>query len=539
MYATIPSQNAVAIINTDTLALEGTYFVGSGPTNIALSPDGLTAYIANSTSDFVVVFDTQARTVTNSLFIPQQPQDVVLGNNNRLFVLGSDSIFQIDATSGASAGPAITGGAVSIYAGALEISPDRNTLYYGNYGVSPSTLYKFRVTTSTPELLLQTPFGEAGSNGQDLTLSHSGAFISYACGYGQGGYQIAKFRTSDFATLGTFYTDAYPREIAFSPDDLVAYTVHTSGEIDVFDTNSYLSLGPIMAPDEATELAVDATGRYLFASYEDPYGGGYPGIRVFDTGRMAQSPALTRADFNQDGLSDLVWQNNSTGQRTVWFMNGTTKLGERALPAVATAWQIAGAGDFNGDGRSDLIWQNATSGQRTVWFMNGTTKVGETHLQTIPTQWQIVGTGEFNGDGKLDIIWQNTSTGQRTIWFMNGTTKLGERYLPTVATQWQIVGTDDFNGDGQTDIVWQNSSTGQRNIWFMNGTTRMGQSFFATVPTEWKIAGTADFNSDGQFDLVWQNTNTGQRTIWLMNGASKAGERYLPTISTAWDIRNH
>ncbi len=48
MYATIPSQNSVAIINTNTLAAE-TVFVGSGPTNLAFSPDGSKAYIANST----------------------------------------------------------------------------------------------------------------------------------------------------------------------------------------------------------------------------------------------------------------------------------------------------------------------------------------------------------------------------------------------------------------------------------------------------------------------------------------------------------
>src|SRR5690349_12019798 len=31
MYATLPSQNSVAVINTTTLELEGTYFVGSNP----------------------------------------------------------------------------------------------------------------------------------------------------------------------------------------------------------------------------------------------------------------------------------------------------------------------------------------------------------------------------------------------------------------------------------------------------------------------------------------------------------------------------
>ena len=84
MYATIPSQNSVAIINTNTLVVEDTVFVGSGPVNLAFSPDGSKAYIANSTSSFVAVFDTQSRTVIDSFLLPEQPQDVVFGSLNRL-----------------------------------------------------------------------------------------------------------------------------------------------------------------------------------------------------------------------------------------------------------------------------------------------------------------------------------------------------------------------------------------------------------------------------------------------------------------------
>src|SRR5207253_2419089 len=118
MYATIPSQNSVAIINTNTLLVEDTVFVGSGPTNLAFSPDGSKAYSANSTSHVVAVFDTQRRTVINSFVLPEQPQDVVFGNSNRLWVLGENNIFQIDATTGASTGPNI--GGVFVYGGSLE-----------------------------------------------------------------------------------------------------------------------------------------------------------------------------------------------------------------------------------------------------------------------------------------------------------------------------------------------------------------------------------------------------------------------------------
>ena len=289
MYATIPSQNAVAIINTNTLAIENTVFVGSDPTNLAFSPDGSTAYITDSTSDFITVFNTSSQTVTNSLLLPEEPQDVVFGNQNRLFVLGQSTIFQIDATTGASAGPNLTG--VSISGGELQISPDRNSLYYGDYGISPASLYKFNISTTSPSLTWKTPFGAMGSNGQDLTISHDGSFISYATGSGQNGYQIAKIRTSDHAILGSFNIGPYPRVIAFSPDDQLAYAVHTEGEIDLFNTNTFLGNGKILASGQATDLAVDSTGRYLFASYNDP-SSGFTGIRVFDTGIVPEPSCL-------------------------------------------------------------------------------------------------------------------------------------------------------------------------------------------------------------------------------------------------------
>src|SRR2546429_7976357 len=73
MYATIPSQNSVAIINTNTLVVEDTVFVGSGPTNLAFSPDGSKAYIANGTSNFVAGFFLQKRKGTDSFFFSLQP----------------------------------------------------------------------------------------------------------------------------------------------------------------------------------------------------------------------------------------------------------------------------------------------------------------------------------------------------------------------------------------------------------------------------------------------------------------------------------
>jgi predicted outer membrane repeat protein len=248
---------------------------------------------------------------------------------------------------------------------------------------------------------------------------------------------------------------------------------------------------------------------------------------------------LARAELTRDGQSDIIWQNNATGQRTIWEMTGTQWTGERWLPVIPTEWEIATSGDFDGDGHTDLVWQNTSTGVRGIWLMNGAQWVGERFLPTIPLQWQIVGSGDFNGDGHTDLLWQNNETGERGIWLMNGTQWAGERFLPHVALEWVIVGVDEFTGDGHLDILWQNVVTGQVAIWGMKGTEWVTGHFLATVALQWRIAGSGDFNGDSHADIVWQNTATGQRGIWRMNGTQWIGENFLPTIPLEWQMRNH
>ena len=82
---------------------------------------------------------------------------------------------------------------------------------------------------------------------------------------------------------------------------------------------------------------------------------------------------VATSDFDNDGQSDLIWQNTVTGERSFWLMNGTTFKVGVSLGMFAPDWTIVGSGDFNRDGQTDLLWQNTITGERTIWLMNGTT----------------------------------------------------------------------------------------------------------------------------------------------------------------------
>jgi YVTN family beta-propeller protein len=549
MYATIPSQNSIAIINTNTLAVENTVFVGSGPTNLAFSPDGSKAYIANSASNFVVVFDTHTRTVVNSFVLPEQPQDVVFGSQNRLWVLGDSygQIFQIDATTGASTGPSING--VFIYGGALEISPDRNALYYCDYGLSPAKMYKFNVSTTNATLLWQSPHGPHGSNGQDLTLSHSGSFICFATGSGQNGYQIAKFRTSDMAILGSFNTGPYPREVAFSPDDRFVYAVHTEGEIDVFNAFNFLSTGTIFASGEASELTVDSTGRYLFAGYLDSFWG-FAGTRVFDTGRTAPTPTPTApptptptpagratvADFNGDGSPDYVLHHVSTRQTSIWYLDNNVYVGSASAPTLPAGWSLRGVADFNRDSHPDYAVFKTSVRQTGIYYLNNNVYIGSAYSPTLSAGWELVAAADFNGNNNPDYVLFKPSTRQTGIWYLNNNVYVSSGLGPTLLAGWSLAGVADFNRDGQPDYALFNSTTHQTAIWYLSGRALIGTASGPSVAGAWALVATSDFNGDGKPDYVIYNANTRQTGIYYLNNNVYAASAYGPTLPAGWSL---
>jgi FG-GAP-like repeat len=239
-------------------------------------------------------------------------------------------------------------------------------------------------------------------------------------------------------------------------------------------------------------------------------------------------------DFNADGMNDILWQNTSTGQLGLWEMNGNSDIGGGPIAAPPAPWTIAAIGDFNEDGMADILWRNTATGAASIWEMDGNTNIGGGPISAPPPSWQVVGVGDFYGDTHTDILWQNSDTGQLSIWEMNGTSNIGGGPVAAPGAPWKIVGLGDFNGDGTTDILWQNSDTGQLGLWEMNGTTVIGGGPIAAPGAPWQVAGVGDYNGDGKADILWQNTSTGQLSIWEMNGTTNIGGGAVSTLPTTW-----
>ena len=201
-------------------------------------------------------------------------------------------------------------------------------------------------------------------------------------------------------------------------------------------------------------------------------------------------------DFRGDGTIALVLQNRGNNAIVLWYTGGanhaTITGGEYVSVIPVSGWSVVGVGDFNADGRSDLVFQNQSTNQIAIWLMSGPLYQGGVLMPSVPLAgWRIVATGDIDGDGFTDLIFQNQTTGQITLWYMNGTTYVGGKLMTAVpAPGWQMAGAGDYNRDGYFDLVLQNQTSNQAVVWYLqNGAYVGGDLLSVAPPPGWKIAG--------------------------------------------------
>ena len=250
--------------------------------------------------------------------------------------------------------------------------------------------------------------------------------------------------------------------------------------------------------------------------------------------------AVTDFSFPLDGLSDLVWRNESARATKVWTMGGMSFLASTDLLPSGASWTFQGAADFNADGSADMLYRNDVDHALLVWYMSGTGVLANGSIPSVPDpNWKIVAIGDMNGDGYPDLLWRHANF-TMAVWLMRDAVRVSAYPLPKIAdANWQIRGLGDFNRDGQLDIVWRHVPNSLTAVWLMSpgGTALASTAVLPSVGPPWDVVGVGDMNGDGDSDLIWQASTTRTVAVWLMDQTVRSDIVVLPTINdSSWTI---
>jgi nitrous oxidase accessory protein NosD len=182
------------------------------------------------------------------------------------------------------------------------------------------------------------------------------------------------------------------------------------------------------------------------------------------------------ADFNADGSADMLWYNADNHAMAVWTMAGSHLLlpGPVLPTPLGDGWTVVTGADFNFDGMADVLWHNPSTNSMAVWLMSGTHLLlpGPVIPGPLGDGWTVVTGTDFNADGMADVIWSNPGSGSMAVWLMSGTQLLlpGPVIPGPIGAGWSVAYAADFNADGMSDAIWQNTTTNRMAVWLMGGT---------------------------------------------------------------------
>src|SRR5262249_25307361 len=234
------------------------------------------------------------------------------------------------------------------------------------------------------------------------------------------------------------------------------------------------------------------------------------------SGPRGTLPGLTAKDFNNDGVSDLIYYVSQPEVGVVISLSNSTGGYEAGKIVYRGGVRSFRAGDLTNDGKNDLALITTETPARLITLIGDGAGGFSTpvNLQTGPSPFVSV-IADFNGDNKPDLAVGTGSLNPPTfpptppteynvsIHLGDGAGSFAAQKNITIKTSpgsyLTQIEAGDFNGDGKTDLAIL-SYFGSTVILYGDGAgnfTTGGLGFFGTHG----VMTTGDFNGDGKTDI--------------------------------------
>ena len=333
---------------------------------------------------------------------------------------------------------------------------------------------------------------------------------------------------------------AHPQARAARPGNTVTFSAAAVGkptptvqwQVSADGGTSWTDVAGATATSYTLTVTATDIGRQFRALFTNADGS------AATTGAALRDALRARADFDGDGLSDLVVWRGSTG---TWYWLESAK-GYRLDSQHQAQWgsQAAGdipkVGDVDGDGKADIgVWRPSLG----TWFWL-TSSSGYNHDAPLQMQWgsqsqgDVPLVGDMDGDGQTDLLVWRASTG---TWHWL-TSSSGYDPAQAGSKQWgsQLHGdvpvVADIDGDGRDDLTVWRAPTG---TWYWL-TSSTDYNYENAAAKQWgnaalgDVPAVGDVDGDGQSDLMVWRASDGT-WYWLL---SSTGYSYSSHGSRQW-----
>jgi tetratricopeptide (TPR) repeat protein len=263
-------------------------------------------------------------------------------------------------------------------------------------------------------------------------------------------------------------------------------------------------------------------------NYSSSLGSSVPGVSAsnfpaedYATG---QGPVgIATADFNGDGVPDLVTANFNANTVSVLLGNGDGTFAAHVDYPTGKGPVAVATGDFNGDGFTDLAVVNQLD--NTVSILLGVGDGTFMPMTTFPTGTlpSSITVADFNGDGFLDLAITNFTSNTVSILLGNGDGTFKPKVDYVTALGPISITTGDFNLDGHPDLAVAEQTANVVSVFLNNGDGTFAPRTDYPVGNGPTAVATADFNVDGIPDLAVANGTDNTVSVLLGTATSTGG----------------
>jgi YVTN family beta-propeller protein len=256
-YVANQFDGTVSVIDTATNTVTATIPVGDYPFGVAVSPNGSRVYVTNADSDTVSVIDAATNTVTATIPVGNRPLDVAItADGTRAYVANLyDGTVSVIDTSTNSVTTTISG--VDWSPSEVAISPDGARLYVAN--VFDNTVSVINTATNTITNTIN-----VGNEPTDVAVSPDGARV-YVANFDDD--TVSVINTATNTVIATITVGDAANGVAVSPNGKRVYVANYVGDtVSVINTTTNTVIATVDVGSRPEGLAVSPDGTRVYVT---------------------------------------------------------------------------------------------------------------------------------------------------------------------------------------------------------------------------------------------------------------------------------